>query len=140
MGGQIGRIQVQHHHMLLDCRSQDRLVQSESFSQAWEQASDVHRVIALTYIKRIAPIALRFWVSDVLATGSLDQLNMVTLRHIASTHQIHNYSRMSKVEIIKSIEEKGVKFDGQNKLRIAKKSTGRDAFDFSVSGNSKSSD
>ncbi len=129
MGRQIGQIQVQHHQMLLDCRSQDRLVQSESFSEAWEQAAEVHRVIALIYIKQISPVALRFWVSDVLAQGALDQLNMVTLRHIASTHQVKNYSRMSKVTIIQAIEEKGVKFDSQNKLRIAAKSTGRGAFD-----------
>lgn len=129
MGGQVGRIQVQHHQMLLDLRSQDRLVQSESFAEAWERASEIQRRIALTYIKKISPISLRFWVSDELAVGSLDQLNMVTLRQIASTHRVQNYSRMTKSEIIQAIESKGVKFDSQNKLRIATKFTRRDALD-----------
>ncbi len=140
MGRQIGKIQVQSHQMLLDCRSQDRLIQSESFSLAWGEASVINRVIAVSYIKRIDPVALRFWVSDILATGSLDQLNMITLRHIASTHQIPNYSRMSKMKIIKAIENKGVKFDSQNQLRITTKSTRRGAYNFDSGRSSPTTD
>ncbi len=128
MGGQIARLQSTHHRLLLDCRSQDRIVQSESFVEAWKIATKVQKVIALTYLNKILPIALKFWVSDVLSIGSLNQLNMLILRQLASSHQIKNYSRMSKLEIIKHIESKGVKFDSQNQLRLAQRSSERDAF------------
>ncbi len=140
MGRQISRIQVQHHQMLLDCRGKDRLVQSESFVEAWKVSDGVQKTIAIIYIKRIDPIALRYWVTDVLAKGSLDQLNMVTLRHLASTHRIKNYSRMSKVTIIEAIESKGVKFDSQNRIRILEKSNRRDAFDTIDGGRSPAPD
>ncbi len=130
MGGQVAKIRANHHRLLLDCRSQDRIVQSESFALAWELASKTQKIIALSYLTTISPTSLKFWVSDVLSLGALDQLNMLILRQIASYNRVKNYSRMSKQELINSIEAKGVKFDTTNRLRIVTKSSRRDAFNF----------
>ncbi len=134
MGGQVAEIRALHHRLLLDCRSQDRVVQSESFALAWELASKTQKIIALSYLTTISPVPLKFWVSDVLSLGALDQLNMLILRQIASHNRVKNYSRMSKQELINSIEAKGVKFDTANRLRIIEKSSRRDAFNFNFFG------
>ena len=133
MGGQIVKLLAQHHRFLLDCRSQDRVVQSEAFINSWGLADVLQKKVALSYIRECAPVKLKYWVTDVLGRGRLGQLNMVALRQLASLHRVKNYSRMLKQELIKNIEGKGVKFDGKNRLRIIAKSYRRHAFDFDLS-------
>ncbi|KKN04899.1 hypothetical protein LCGC14_1092660 [marine sediment metagenome] len=136
MGRQVVKMQVWSHRLLLGCRSQDRMIQSESFAAAWEIATKKQQEIALTHINNISPISLKYWISDVLASGSLDRLNMIVLRQIASRHQIKNYSRMSKQKLVEHIQSKGVKFDTKNKFGLSEKSSGRDAFNSISFGNS----
>lgn len=113
-------IQTTHHHMLLDFRNQDRIVQSDLFKGAWTKATTVQRSEAFAYIKTVQPIELKNWATKIIIK-TLDRLSMRILRQLASFHHIKNYSRISKSKLIAILNSKGIEDVSTNRIGVNKK-------------------
>ena len=99
--------QTRHHFLALDYRNQERLVQSESFAEAWDCANDSDRKYILTIFRSPHPLALKRWILRMLFEG-LEQYPIKILRELASYHKIKNYSRINKDVLLAALTTKGV--------------------------------
>lgn len=100
-------IQFKHHRFTLDFRSQDRLIQSEVFAEAWNRADEDKRKYVLNLLSKPDPYKLKRWILSIMV-GGLDQYPIKILRQIASYNQIKNYSRMTKTQLLSILNKKGV--------------------------------
>ena len=99
--------QAQHHWLMLNYRNQDRIFQSEAFIEAWDNACADERKCILALFIKPNPYELKRWVLRMIIEG-LGQYPIKILRQLASYHGIKNYSRMSRVQLLDSLTEKGV--------------------------------
>lgn len=106
-------IQARHHFLALDYRNQERLVQSESFAEAWDCANDDDRKYILTIFKNPHPLALKRWILKMLFEG-LEQYPIKILRELASYHKIKNYSRINKDVLLAALTTKGITYGSQD--------------------------
>lgn len=109
----VTQIQIRHHRQTLDCRAQDRVVQSSVFAEAWTFATHKQREEVLEYLDILGYRQVKNWALKIMI-GTLDRCSMITLRKLARYHQIVNYSRLSKTELINKLNLKGVKDDRTN--------------------------
>lgn len=106
-------IQIRHHRLLLNYRAQDRIVQSNDFSEAWARADEQQRTNILRVLSNPRSYEAKRWVATMIKEG-LDQYPIKILRQIASYHKIMNYSRMSRACLLESLNKKGVADGGKN--------------------------
>lgn len=104
-------IQTRHHNLLLRYRNQDRIIQSEAFAEAWSQAKQDQRNFIGGRLTNATANDVKKWILSILQ-GGLDQHTTKILRQIASYHHIKNYSRMTKLQLLDALTEKGVIDDG----------------------------
>ena len=95
---------------MLQLRNKDRIVQSELFVEAWNQATKEQKADFIRYFNQsIKDFDLRKWILKALA--DLEEYPVKILRKIASYSRIKNYSRLSKAQLLISLKEKGVTSD-----------------------------
>ncbi len=100
-------IQTRHRRLVLDYRSQDRLIQSESFAEAWDCASDDDRKYVLRIFNNPNSSVLKRWILRMLC-DELEQYSYDELRQLASQHRIEKYSRMSREQLLEVLTPKGI--------------------------------
>ncbi len=108
MGGQISKFRKLHHLVLCDYRSQSRLVQSDEFTEVWNEASDEVRDSMIEFIDKADPDKLRTLMTYILAGSGLDRRSYVSLRRLASVKGIKYYAKMSKAELISALSVESV--------------------------------
>lgn len=106
-------IQIRHHRLLLNYRSQDRIVQSDDFLEAWSRADEIQRKYVLRILSNPKPYEAKRWVAKMIKEG-LDQYPIKILRQIASYHKIMNYSRMSRTQLLEALDKKGIADDSKD--------------------------
>lgn len=106
-------VQSRHHCLTLDFRNQDRLMQSDTFLEAWNRADENERKKISLHFNKPRPIQLKHWILKILV-GGLEQFPIKILRQLASFHQIKNYSRMTRTRLLHALNKKGVKDDSKN--------------------------
>lgn len=106
-------IQTRHHYLALDYRNQERLMQSESFLEAWDCASDDDRKYILAIFRNPHPLRLKRWILKMLFEG-LEQYPIKILRELASYHKIKNYSRINKDVLLAALTAKGITHGSKN--------------------------
>ncbi len=106
-------IQTRHHYLVLDYRNQERLMQSESFLEAWDCANDDDRKYILAIFRSPNPRILKRWILRMLFEG-LEQYPIKILRELASYHKIKNYSRINKDVLLVALTTKGITHDSEN--------------------------
>jgi len=109
-------VQSRHHCRTLDFRGQDRLMQSDTFLEAWGRADESERRDISKLFNDPSPMQLKSWILKVLV-GGLGQFPIKILRQLASFHQIKNYSRMTRIRLLNDLNKKGVKDDSKNVQR-----------------------
>ncbi len=110
MGGQVEKLfdyLYRHHRIFLNFRAQDRIVHSESFSEAWKLADEQDKIFLLTMLRKPDPVKMKKLILRILV-GGLDQYTIMVLREMARYNNVLNYSRMSKVQLIQHLTLKGV--------------------------------
>ena len=98
-------IQIRHHRILLNYRSQDRIIQSDDFCEAWNRADEIQRKCILKILNNPRPYEAKRWVATMIKEG-LDQYPIKILRQIASYHEVKNYSRLSRAQLLEILEKK----------------------------------
>ena len=111
----VAEIQSEQHSLFLAYRCQNRLIQSETFAEAWYCASDSERKFILAAIGDPDPEELRRWIIRMLQDG-LEKYPFSILRQLASHHKIKNYSRMSREQLLSALTTKGIT-DGSTNIR-----------------------
>lgn len=106
-------VQSRHHCLMLDFRGQDRIIQSDSFVEAWNRANEEERRVISDVCNDPRSMKLKAWILKILV-GGLEQFPINILRQLASFHCIKNYSRMTKTNLLIALKEKGVKDDSRN--------------------------
>ena len=110
-------IQIKQHKKFLKQRSVDRIIQTDLFSDTWDQANKKKRRQALKHIYYLDIRKLQLWTSDDFQNHSIREL-----RQIASHNHILNYCQLSKVELITILLKKGIK-DGRDRETIKRNET-----------------
>lgn len=100
-------IQTKHHRLLLDYRSQNRFIQSESFTEAWDCASDDERKFILRIFDHPNSVMLKHWILRMICDG-LEKYSYDELRKIASQYKIEKYSRMTREQLLAVLTTKGI--------------------------------
>lgn len=100
-------IQTQHRRLFLDYRSQNRLIQSESFAEAWGCANDADRKFILRIFNNPNTLTLKHWILRMLCDG-FEKYSYDELRQLASQHRIEKYSRMSREQLLEVLTPKGI--------------------------------
>jgi len=108
-------IQTRHSRLLLDYRSQDRFIQSESFAEAWDCASDADRKFILKIFNNPNSVVLKRWILRLLHDG-LEKHSYNELRKMASRYKIEKYSRMSREQLLEVLTTKGIP-DGSTNIK-----------------------
>ena len=106
-------IQIRHHRLLLNYRAQDRIVKSDEFLESWTRADENQREYILRILSNPNPYELKRWVMRMIRIG-LDQYPIKILRQIASYYNIKNYSRMSRAQILESLNKRSIADDSKN--------------------------
>lgn len=106
-------IQNKHHRLVLDYRSQNRIIQSETFMEAWNHASEDERKFMLNCFNVPNACKLKSWILKIMV-GGLEQYPIRVLRQIASYQRIKNYSRMTKANLLDALAIKGVTNGSEN--------------------------
>ena len=106
-------VQSRHHCRTLDFRGQDRIIQSDTFLEAWNHADEDERKNLSRLFNDPSTMKLKYWILKILV-GGLGQYPIKILRQLASFHHIKNYSRMTKNSLLHALSEKGVKDDSKN--------------------------
>ncbi len=88
---------------LLECRAQDRIVQSSAFKEAWKSAPAEKRRQIEDLISHPDSEYLKKWIKDVSSEG-YGALTVKQLRTLASYYRIPRYSRLSKEKLIKELD------------------------------------
>jgi hypothetical protein len=105
MDGQVNIFRRLHHLVLCDYRSQNRLVQSDEFTEVWDSATDEVREQLKEFIDKADPDKLRDLMSGILVGSGLDKRPFDSLRKMASMRGIKYYSKMGKAELILALSE-----------------------------------
>lgn len=100
------QIQIRHHRQTLDVRAQDRIIQTDLFSEAWTLATSKQREELLEYLDELNYLEVKNWISKIMI-GTLDRCSMKILRELARYHRIPNYSRLTKVRLLDTLNAKG---------------------------------
>jgi len=96
-------IQHQHHLALLKMRCQDRIVASDDFIEAWNNANDKQKRECYKLLRKLKVKELKIWVAKLTNTQSI-----MVLRRIASNHCVRNYSNLSKDELLQTLVSRGL--------------------------------
>jgi hypothetical protein len=105
LGGQVNIFRKLHRLILCDYRSQDRLIQSDEFTEVWNISSDGERDKFTHYIDKADPDKLRLLMENILIGSGLDKRPFDYLRKMASMRGIKYYSKMGKAELILALQE-----------------------------------
>ena len=100
-------IQTRHSRLVLDYRSQNRFIQSESFAEAWDCASDDDRKFILRIFNNPNSAMLKRWILRMICEG-LEKYSYDELRKMASQQRIEKYSRMSREQLLAVLTTKGI--------------------------------
>lgn len=100
-------IQTRHCRLVLDFRSQDRFIQSESFAEAWACSSDADRKFILRIFDNPNSAELKRWILRMICEG-LEKHSFAELRKMASQYKIKKYSRMSREQLLEILTAKGI--------------------------------
>ena len=113
MGEQVRGIdfQIKQHELFLAARSVDRIVQSAFFRVVWDSADAKKRKLAVTFISNLAVRNLQHWVCDDYSGYTVREL-----RQVASAHNVLNYCKMDKAELIHHFIEERIKDDKYSKV------------------------
>ena len=99
-------VQSKHHRVLLDYRRQDYIIKTEAFEEAFDTTSPARRIALLAFLESPNPDELRRLITKIMLGGVV---TIVTLKKIAQTYGIRNYSRMTKFELEDELSTQGVK-------------------------------
>lgn len=100
-------IQIIHHNALLTLRCQDRIVQSEYFTAAWDAADNMQRKACHRLLRKLKVDELKIWIANVLFSD-LSVQRIRALRRLASNHRVPNYCNLSKEELLEILKSKGI--------------------------------
>ncbi len=96
--------QIKHHESFLKARNIDRVVQSDFFCAAWDDASVKRQEEAVSLIEKLNVRELNSWLF-----GDFEGCSVRELRKIASANHVHNYCDMDKAELIHHFITEGIK-------------------------------
>jgi hypothetical protein len=96
-------IQVNHHRETLDKQKLNKVVQHPNFVVAWERAPYHERLLAKYLIDTYDAKELASWIRR-FNFGNLRAFTTKELRQQASNHHVAGYSRLTKNELIESLE------------------------------------
>lgn len=98
------KLQEHSRRLVLEYRNQDRIIQSESFEEAWNSASREKRTEISCYLQHPNVDKVKKWIKDVSKHG-YQSLTVKELRVLASYFRVSKYSRLHKEQLIKEIED-----------------------------------
>lgn len=101
--------QIRHHSALLELRCQDRLVQSEHFTAAWDIADTKQQKACYRILRKLKVDELKLWIADILFSD-LSVQRVRRLRQLASNHRVPNYCNMQKGELLKILTSRGISY------------------------------
>ena len=105
MGRQI-KIHIQYREVELELnrlRALKHQMNSTYFKRLYDVADLLSKQAADEAIARRDPVKLKAWIKE-RRTGCLEGCSVRDLRDMARAQQIPNYSRLSKVELIRKIQ------------------------------------
>ena len=104
-------VQLRHHSLYCRYRNQNRIIQSGAFAEAWSQANVKERKTVLTICKSGPDVSeIKKWILSILK-GGWEQYPISMLRQIGSYYRIKDYSRLTKLQLLDALDEKGIKND-----------------------------
>lgn len=86
-------------------RSLERIINKPIFQILWDESTDKHRATAVLYLKEGLKSGLLDWIKNHPSLSHADR-NTGRLKEIARKLRIKNWSRLSKLELLKAIEQK----------------------------------
>jgi hypothetical protein len=99
------QMQLAVRRRTLDQRAIDRLIQTQNFREAWEQASQVQRSLLVQLISNSSIEEVREWFKSVYTKKIVD-LSYRELRVLGQRARIPYYSRMQKEDLIAALLKK----------------------------------
>jgi len=95
----------QIHKKILIMRSMETIINSPRFARLWKDSNMEQLMTVRLAVRSYDKFKLQKWVRQ---HPSLDvsELPVKRLREIAQEHNIYNYSRLSKLELIRAIDKK----------------------------------
>ena len=100
------RLQSAVHLRLLDLRRLERILNSKNFMDSWAVINNTQKTDIIKLIRRIKPDK----IMDILVNYDLETSPVSNLRRIASCLHIKNYSRLSKLQLVKEIKDASTRF------------------------------
>jgi hypothetical protein len=121
----IAALQESVHSRYLLMLSIYRLIQSCAFEEAYDASTDVQKQVAVSLIDDLNKRGLNEWVRSQLKIYNLYEiLPMKELRQFGQELNITNYSRLTRLELINSINKyQKVEYERDNGYERNKKST-----------------
>lgn len=98
-------IQVLHRRVTLDTIGVNRIIQTEDFLAAWEEATSWQRAVLITLLDAIDVKGVRRWMQSF---DGLHSQTLAQLHRLASNNHVPNYKRMNKDELITVLYARGI--------------------------------
>jgi len=98
------KLQSESRKLVLECRNQDRIFQSEVFEEAWNKSTSKQKDEVVGWLRSPNVNFIKQWVKEINESGFY-KLTMKELRRLASYCRIPKYSRLLKDQLIKELED-----------------------------------
>lgn len=92
------------HFKILNLRSIERILHTESFETIYSQASDIEKKSVSDVIDKCDKLLLDQWIKKEIKNASmLEELSMKDLREMAKNLKVPDYSMISKSSLLSEI-------------------------------------